>query len=87
MTLVTHCAHSNNYVVSMHFFTLNSIHEVPLTFHYRYLRAVSYREFTYLVYGYLGQQRYPLPACAYHAIRKKFLEDKDSKCSGYDDGQ
>jgi hypothetical protein len=56
-----------------------------LTFHYRYLRAVSYREFTYLVYGYLGQQRYPLPACAYHAIRKKFLEDKDSKCSGYDD--
>jgi hypothetical protein len=55
--------------------------------HYRYLRAVSYREFTYLVYGYLGQRRYPLPACAYHAIRKKFLEDKDSTCTGYDDGQ
>ncbi|CAB4018604.1 Hypothetical predicted protein [Paramuricea clavata] len=53
----------------------------------RYLCAVSYREFTYLVYGYLGHRRYPLPACAYHAIRKTFLEHKDSKCAGYDDGQ
>ncbi|XP_067050142.1 uncharacterized protein [Acropora muricata] len=37
-----------------------------------FLRATAYREFTQLVHGYLGARRIPLPACAYHAIRKEF---------------
>ena len=42
---------------------------------HRFLRAVAYREFTRFVHGKLGTKRLPLPACAYHAIRSKFLED------------
>ncbi|XP_046840966.1 uncharacterized protein LOC124435062 [Xenia sp. Carnegie-2017] len=48
----------------------------------RYLRSVAYREFTQLVHGYLGNKRIPLPACAYHAIRTRFV-GKDFQ--GYDD--
>lgn len=49
---------------------------------FRYLRSVAYREFTQLVHGYLGNKRIPLPACAYHAIRTRFV-GKDFQ--GYDD--
>ena len=41
----------------------------------KFLRSVSYREFTSLVYGTIGKRRVPLPACAYHAIRNKFKEN------------
>ncbi|XP_065058641.1 uncharacterized protein LOC135686047, partial [Rhopilema esculentum] len=41
----------------------------------KFLRSVSYREFTSLVYGIIGKRRVPLPACAYHAIRNKFKEN------------
>ena len=37
------------------------------------MRSVGYREFIHLVYGRVGKNRIPLPACAYHAIRSKFL--------------
>ncbi|KXJ09646.1 uncharacterized protein LOC110246688 [Exaiptasia diaphana] len=42
-----------------------------------FMRSVAYREFTHLVYGVLGKNRIPLPACSYHAIREKF-QAKDS---------
>ena len=33
------------------------------------MRAVAYRQFSRLVYGFLGKKRIPLPACAYTIIR------------------
>ena len=47
-------------------------------FHHRFLRGISYREFTRLVHGYLGGRRIPLPACTYHKIRATFPEEKAS---------
>ena len=37
-----------------------------------FLRSVAYREFIRMVYGILGKRRVPLPAFAYHQIRKTF---------------
>lgn len=36
----------------------------------RLMRAVAYRQFSWLVYGFLGKKRIPLPACAYTIIRR-----------------
>ena len=45
-----------------------------------------YREFIHLVYGRLGKNRIPLPACAYHAIRSKFpTKEKNGNCVGFVD--
>lgn len=41
-------------------------------FPFSFLRSVAYREFIRMVYGILGKRRVPLPACAYHQIRKTF---------------
>lgn len=49
-----------------------------------FLRSVSYREFSRLVYGFLGNKRIPLPACAYAAIRKEFPCAKDEEFTGFD---
>ncbi len=43
----------------------------------RYLRAVSYQEFTLLVHGFLGKRRIPLPACAYFSIRSTFKAEEE----------
>ena len=40
------------------------------------MRNVAYREFIHLMYGRVGKNRIPLPACAYHAIRSKFQTNK-----------
>lgn len=53
----------------------------------RYLRAIAYREFTRLVYGYLGKKRIPLPACAYSAIRETFKTDDDEESAGFQLGE
>ena len=45
---------------------------------------MSYREFSRLVYGFLGNRRIPLPACAYATIRKVFPCDKDEEFTGFD---
>ncbi|KAK2570281.1 hypothetical protein P5673_005068 [Acropora cervicornis] len=38
-----------------------------------FLRSVSYRQFTRLLWDFVGSsKRYPLPCCAYNAIRKAF---------------
>eukprot|EP00795_Rhopilema_esculentum_P006588 gene6588-biopygen632 len=37
-----------------------------------FLRSISYRSFTRLIHGRLGNKRIPLPACAYNAIRQEF---------------
>ncbi|CAH3137497.1 unnamed protein product [Porites lobata] len=38
-----------------------------------FLRSVAYRQFTRLLWSYIGSsRRYPLPCCAYNKIRKKF---------------
>ena len=50
----------------------------------RFLRSIAYREFSQLVHGYLGNRRIPLPACAYHAIRKTFLSEQEA-LTGYVD--
>ena len=47
------------------------------------LRSVSHREFSRLVYGFLGNRRIPLPACAYATIRKVFPCDKDEEFTGF----
>ncbi len=51
---------------------------------YRFLRSVSYREFSRMVYGILGTKRIPLPACAYTAIRKQFPVSKDEEFTGFE---
>ncbi|XP_015766905.1 PREDICTED: uncharacterized protein LOC107345686 [Acropora digitifera] len=53
----------------------------------RYLRAVAYREFSRLVYGYLGKRRVPLPACAYTAIRETFPTEEDDLSAGFQLGE
>ncbi|XP_015754353.1 PREDICTED: uncharacterized protein LOC107334001 [Acropora digitifera] len=53
-----------------------------------FLRSVAYRQFSRLVYGFLGHRRIPLPACAYDAIRRRF--PANSQCeefSGFDLGE
>ena len=45
-------------------------------FFFRFLRSVSYRQFTQMVYGKLGKLRIPLPSCVYQAIRTKFQSEK-----------
>ena len=50
----------------------------------KFLRAVAFHAFTRLVRGQLGARRVPLPACAYHAIRTKFVVQRDT-ATGYAD--
>eukprot|EP00795_Rhopilema_esculentum_P015952 gene15952-7282_t len=50
----------------------------------KFLRALAFRAFTGLVYGKLGARRVPLPACAYHAIRTKFVVQCNT-ATGYAD--
>jgi len=51
----------------------------------RFLRSVSYRQFTRLLWDYLGNsKRYPLPCCAYNAIRKAFSSD-DGRYRGFEE--
>lgn len=45
---------------------------------------MAYRMFTRMVYGVIGKTRIPLPACAYHAIRKKFPITKDESFTGFE---
>ena len=56
----------------------------PVFFSHSFLRSVSYREFTRLVYGWIGNKRIPLPARAYSAIRKEFPISKDENFVGFD---
>ena len=49
-----------------------------------FLRSVAYREFIRMVYGILGRRRIPLPACAYHEIRKTFPVTKDRSFTGFE---
>ena len=51
---------------------------------FSFLRSVSYREFSRLVYGILRNRRIPLPACAYTAIRQQFPVSKDERFTGFD---
>lgn len=50
----------------------------------RYLRSIAYREFSRLVYGFMGKKRIPLPACAYTAIRKTFPLQEDESLTGFE---
>ena len=54
-------------------------------FFFRFLRSISYREFTRLVYGILGNRRIPLPSCAYTMIRKTFPVEKEEDITGFID--
>lgn len=50
-----------------------------------FLRSVSYRQFTRLLWDYLGSsKRNPLPCCAYNAIRKAFPSD-DGRYRGFEE--
>jgi len=41
-----------------------------------FLRSVAYRQFTRLLWDYIGSsRRYPLACCAYHKTRKHFPEE------------
>lgn len=50
----------------------------------RFLRSVAYRNFIRMIFGVIGRKRIPLPACAYHAIRKKFPLAKDETFTGFE---
>ena len=40
------------------------------------MRSGAYREFLHQVCGRVGENRIPLPACAYHAIRSMQISNK-----------
>lgn len=46
---------------------------------------MAYRQFSRLVWGYLGcSKRFPLPCCAYSAIRQKFPSE-DGHYKGFEE--
>ena len=49
----------------------------------RFFRSTAYRRFVWMVYGHLGNRRYPLPACAYEKIRREFMPAIDSDFVGF----
>ncbi|XP_028394453.1 uncharacterized protein LOC114518645 [Dendronephthya gigantea] len=49
----------------------------------RFICSVSYREFTRLVHGLIGNKQIPLPSCAYMAIRKVFPVNEKENYTGY----
>ncbi|XP_046862728.1 uncharacterized protein LOC124456292 [Xenia sp. Carnegie-2017] len=51
----------------------------------RFFRVVAYRQFTRMVHGILRDKRIPLPACAYHVIRKTFNLKKNEHFAGYEE--
>lgn len=51
----------------------------------RFLRSVAYRQFTRLLWEFIGRsRRYPLPCCAYNKIRKHF-PDENGHYHGFED--
>ncbi|CAH3151818.1 unnamed protein product [Porites lobata] len=50
----------------------------------RYLGSTAYREFSRLVYGFMGKKRIPLPSCAYNAIRTAFALQEDETFTGFE---
>ena len=50
----------------------------------RYLQSIAYREFSRLVYGFMGKKRIPLPSCAYNAIRTAFALQEDETFTGFE---
>ena len=56
-------------------------------FSVRFLRSVAYRQFTRLLWDYIGSsRRYPLPNCAYSKIRKHFAAENGQYRGFEDDG-
>lgn len=72
------------YLINLEAYTTEKTTDTYVIFNFRFLRSVSYREFSQLIYGFLGADRIPLPACAYHAIRLKF-KDENNQFVGFDD--
>ncbi|KXJ19561.1 uncharacterized protein LOC110254532 [Exaiptasia diaphana] len=52
-----------------------------------FMRSVAYREFIHLVYDRVGKNRIPLPACAYHSIRKKFQAKDGENFTGFQEDE
>ena len=51
----------------------------------RFLRSVAYRQFTRLLWDFIGSLRhYPLPCCAYRKIRKHFPAE-NGQYNGFED--
>ena len=54
------------------FFHMHSI-MLTISFYFRFMRSVAYRQFVRLVYAYVGaSRRVPLPNCVYNSIREAF---------------
>lgn len=52
-----------------------------------FLRSVAYRQFTRLLWDYIGSsRRYPLPCCTYSKIRKHF-PDENGQYRGFEDDE
>ena len=51
----------------------------------RFFRSTAYRGFTWLVHGYLGNKRYPLPACTYRKVREQFVDSQNEDFSGFEE--
>ena len=64
------------------------MHSVYLVLFYlhRFLRSVSYRQFTRMVHGVIHDKRIPLPACPYHAICTTF-KVVDDNFVGYEEDE
>lgn len=60
---------------------------ISTSVHSRFLRGISYREFSQLVHGHLGSMRIPLPSCAYNAIRRNFQVKEEEDFRGFEEDQ
>ena len=57
---------------------------LTISFYFRFMRSVAYRQFVRLVYAYVGaSRRIPLLNCVYNSIREAF-PNVDSECKGYE---
>ena len=58
---------------------------LTISFYFRFMRSVAYRQFVRLVYAYVGaSRRVPLPNCVYNSIREAF-PNVDSEYKGYEE--
>ena len=67
-----------------HYLLYFSVIYIFICFFCRYLRSIAYREFSRLVYGFMGKRRIPLPSCAYNAICNAFPPQEDETFTGFE---
>ena len=65
-------------------FFSHALYMLTISFYFRFMQSVAYRQFVRRVYAYVGaSRRIPLLNCVYNSIREAF-PNVDSECKGYE---